>query len=40
METIQCIFCGDNCDQEVCYGCQDTAETMDLDINELIEVIQ
>lgn len=33
------MFCGDNCGEEICYGCEDTAVTMGLDVNELMEVM-
>ena len=39
MDDIQCIFCGDSCGERICYGCQDTADTMGLNIDELMEVV-
>ena len=39
MEDIQCMFCGDGCGEMVCYCCQDTADTMNMNIYELMEVM-
>jgi len=32
---MNCLYCGDNCGQEVCYSCEDTAFEMGLDPEEI-----
>ena len=35
---MACIFCGDAVDEAICYSCEDTAEMMGIDINDMMEV--
>ena len=39
MIITECQFCGDSCGEEVCYNCQETAEDMGVDIDELYDMM-
>lgn len=36
-DILECLVCGDSCGEAVCYGCQDTADDMGLNIYDLFD---
>lgn len=34
-KELECQFCGDSCGEEVCYSCQETADSLGVDTYEL-----
>jgi hypothetical protein len=32
---MACFYCGDNVEEDICYSCEETAEELGIDIDEL-----
>lgn len=32
---MACLYCGDSVEENICYGCEDTAEAMGIDLSML-----
>jgi len=37
-ESKQCRICGDNCGEDICYSCEETAEGFGLELDDLMEM--